>query len=118
MTTKIHAVVDALGNPIRINLSGGNVHDIVPAKDMITGIHASNFLADRAYDCDSLIQLAVSQGSAIVIPPRKNRVDQREYDRQIYKERHLVECFFAKIKNILEFQLVMTNWNELIEPQF
>ena len=111
MTTKIHAVVDALGNPIRINLSAGTVHDIVPANDMITGIHSSNILADRAYDCDRFINLAKSQGSAIVIPPRSNRVDQRDYDRHIYKERHLVECFLQKPKNIGELQPVMTNWN-------
>ena len=110
MTTKIHAVVDALGNPIRIKLSAGNVHDIVPANGMISGLHSSFVLADRAYDCDRLIDLAKSQGSIIVIPPRSNRVDQRDYDRHIYKERHLVECFFAKIK---KYRRVSTRYDKL-----
>jgi hypothetical protein len=51
LTTKIHAVVDALGNLIRIKLTAGNVHDINPANAMITGYCSEYFLSDRAYDC-------------------------------------------------------------------
>jgi transposase len=61
---------------------------------MSTGYFSDYFLANRANDADRLIHLAESQGSKIVIPPKGNRVDQREYDRHIYKKRHLVECFF------------------------
>lgn len=110
MTTKIHAAVDALGNPLRINLTGGNIHDIVPANEMIEGLPSEYVLADRAYDCDRFINFAKSQGAQIVIPPRKNRVEQRYYDRDIYKERHLVECFFAKIKR---FRRVSTRYEKL-----
>ncbi len=98
MTTKIHAVVDALGNPIRIHLTAGNVADITPACDLITGLKADWTIADRAYDADRFIALAVKQGSEPVIPPKSNRLEQRWFDRRLYKERHLVECFFAKIK--------------------
>ena len=48
MTTKIHAVVDGLGNPIRILLTGGNTNDIVPACDLIAGLQADKTIADRA----------------------------------------------------------------------
>jgi transposase len=65
---------------------------------MITGYWSDYFLADRAYDADRLIHLAESQRSKIVIPPKSNRIDQREYGRHIYKARHLVECFLAKLK--------------------
>jgi len=99
-----------LGNPIRIKLTAGNVHDINPANGMITGCYSDHFLADRAYDADQLIELAKSQGSKIVIPPKRNRVDQRQYDRHIYKERHLVECFFAKLK---VFRRVSTRYEKL-----
>ena len=77
---------------------------------MITGCYSENFLADRAYDADRLIELAEFQGSKIVISPKRNRIDQREYDRHIYKERHLVECFFAKLK---VFRWVSTRYEKL-----
>jgi len=98
LTTKIHAVVDGLGNPLRIKLTGGNVHDIVPSYELVSGIETDLFLADKAYDADKLIELLKSKGCRVVIPPKTNRKVQREIDKHIYKERHLVECFFAKIK--------------------
>ena len=110
MTTKIHAVVDGLGNPLRIHLTGGNVNDIVPAYDLIEGLKADWTIADRAYDADRFIALAEKQGSKPVIPPRSNRLEQREFDRNLYKERHLVECFFAKIK---AFRRISTRYEKL-----
>jgi transposase len=77
---------------------------------MIAGYCSDYFLADRAYDADRLIHLAESQGSKIVIPPKSNRINQREYDRHIYKERHLVECFFSKLK---VFRRVSTRYEKL-----
>lgn len=70
MTTKIHAVVDALGNPIRIHLTAGNVADITPACDLTTGLKANWIIADRAYDADRFIAFAAKQGSEPVIPPK------------------------------------------------
>lgn len=57
MTTKVHAVVDALGNPLRIHLTAGNVNDIVPACGLIEGLLADKLLADRAYDANKLLAL-------------------------------------------------------------
>ena len=99
LTTKIHAVVDALGNPFRIKLTGGNVHDMVPSYELIAGIESDYFFADRAYDTDKLIELVEAAGSEVVIPSKANRKHPREIDKHTYKERHLVECFFAKIKS-------------------
>ena len=110
LTTKIHAVVDGLGNPLRIKLTGGNVHDMVPSCELISGIKAGNILADRAYDADKFIDLAQSAGCKIVIPPKSNRLEPRTYDKHIYKERHLVECFFAKLK---AFRRVSTRYEKL-----
>ena len=93
-STKIHAVVDALGYPVEIELSAGQVHDSVPAKDLLTDQKAEYVIADKAYDCNDLIELIESQGSEAVIPSRRNRKEQRDYDKHIYKERHLVEIFF------------------------
>ena len=52
LTTRIHDVVDAIGNPIQIKLTAGNIHDINPSNTMITGYCSDYFLADRAYDAD------------------------------------------------------------------
>ena len=110
MTTKIHAVVDGLGNPLRIKLTAGNVNDLVPAGDLISGLEADMVIADKAYDADAFIALVREQGSAAVIPPRSNRREQRKFDRHLYKERHLAECFFAKIK---AFRHISTRYDKL-----
>ena len=110
LTTKVHAVVDALGNPLRIHLTAGNVNDIVPACDLIEGLLADKLLADRAYDANKLLALAERQNHEVVIPPVPGRLVQREYDIHAYKERHLVECFFAKLKS---FRRVATRYDKL-----
>jgi transposase len=67
-------------------------------------------LADKAYDAQTFIDVACSQGSHIVILPRANRREQRDYDHHIYKERHLLECFFAKLKN---YRRIATRYEKL-----
>ena len=110
MTTKVHAVVDALGNPLRIHIPAGNVNDIVPACDLIEGLLAEKLLADRAYDANKLLALAERQNHEMVIPPMPGRRIQREYDSHVYKERHLVDCFFARLKS---FRRVATRYDKL-----
>ena len=110
MTTKIHAVVDALGNPLRILITAGNVHDIVPATPLIEGLLGDKLLADKAYDANKLIDLSAQQQREVVIPPTARRLVQRDYDRHLYKERHLVECFFEKLK---EFRRIATRYDKL-----
>jgi transposase len=65
---------------------------------LIDGINAENLLADRGYDSDSIIEQAQEANMNIVIPPKKNRKIQREYDKYIYKLRHLVENAFLHLK--------------------
>jgi transposase len=79
---------------------------------LISGLSAGFLLTDKAYDADAFINLALSQGSHVVIPPKSNRRDQRDYDRHIYKERHLVECFFAKLKS---FRRISTRYDKLAQ---
>ena len=98
-STKIHASVDALGNPLRFRLTGGQRHDITQAEDLLADFEFERVIADRSYDSEAfLIQIAEKAAEA-VIPPRKNRKEPREYDSHLYKERHLIECFFNKIKH-------------------
>lgn len=98
-TTKIHAVVDALGNPLRFILTPGQRNDITQAEFLIKDFKNTTVIADKAYDSNALIGTILQQGSVAVIPPKKNRTTQREYDLHVYKERHLIECFFGKIKH-------------------
>ena len=65
---------------------------------MIEGIDADYLLADRAYDTNALLAWCDDQGAEPVIPPKKNRKQQREYDKQLYKYRHMVENAFLKLK--------------------
>ncbi len=65
---------------------------------MIEGIKGDYLLADRGYDSDAIVVQANAQGMVAVIPPRKSRKVQREYDRDLYKIRHLVENAFLHLK--------------------
>ena len=65
---------------------------------MIEGIDASMLLADKAYDTDEIVEIAKNLGMEIVIPPKRNRKEKREYDKEIYKFRHLVENAFLNLK--------------------
>ena len=59
---------------------------------------AEHLIADKGYDSDAIIEQARQQGMSPQIPPRKNRIEQRSYDRHLYKQRHLVENAFLHIK--------------------
>lgn len=98
-TTKIHATVDALGNPLQIVITPGQRNDITQAETLLKKTENSYVIADRGYDSDALRTLLNNQKCTVVIPPRANRKIQYEYDKDLYKERHLVECFFSKIKH-------------------
>lgn len=110
MTSKIHAVVDALGNPVRWLLTGGEVADITQAKPLLDGLQADAVLADKGYDADVLINTIEASGAMAVIPPKRNRVVQRDYDRHLYKDRNLVERFFNRIK---QFRRIATRYEKL-----
>jgi transposase len=97
-STKIHAVVDALGNPLDFVLTGGQRHDITQAPTLLQGLRCDYVIGDKGYDDDHLIRIIGEMGAIPVIPARKNRTQPRDYDKHLYKERHLVECFFNKIK--------------------
>ncbi|MFL6214102.1 MAG: hypothetical protein ACJ74J_09455 [Blastocatellia bacterium] len=66
---------------------------------MIEGYSLQARLADKGYDDIKLILKVEARGTQAVIPPRRNRIQQREYDKHLYEERHLVECFINKIKH-------------------
>ena len=67
-------------------------------------------LADKGYDANAFIALVRNQGAVPVIPPRSNRLEQRSYDRHLYKDRNLIERFFNRIK---QFRRIATRYEKL-----
>lgn len=110
LTTKIHAAVDGLGNPVRLLLTAGQASEYGQANALIEGFDAEYVLADRGYDSDKFIEEIRATGAVPVIPPRRNRKELREYDRELYKERNLVERLFQKLKN---FRRIATRYERL-----
>ena len=84
--------------PVRAIITNGTVADCSKADELIEEIDADYLLADRGYDTDSVIELASKAKMEVVIPPKKNRKNQRKYDKDIYENRHQVENTFLKIK--------------------
>ena len=95
---KIHAVVDALGLPLKFILTGGQAADITQAIPLMEGLSAEACLADKGYDSDAFLAWLKEKGIKAVIPPKSNRKEQRDCDWWHYKERHAVECMFGKLK--------------------
>ena len=99
LSIKIHAVVDALGNPLSFHLTPGQASDLEGADQLLGNVIADTVLADKAYDADErVIERLQAQGKTVVIPPRRNRKQPRDYDKELYKARHLIENFFAFLK--------------------
>ena len=98
MTTKIHALVDALGNPVKLLLTPGQRHHITQAPELTEDIHDCELLGDKGYDSDELVQMLAARNVAVGIPPKSNRKVQRTYDRHSYKSRHLIENLFCRMK--------------------
>lgn len=99
-TTKIHIAVDALGNPVCATLSPGNESDIIHAEELIGELQPEVLIADKGYDSDALVSSLKERGIEVVIPPRSNRVDPREYDKHLYRLRSLVECLINQLKQL------------------
>ncbi|MBQ7560590.1 MAG: transposase, partial [Synergistaceae bacterium] len=91
LNTKIHIAVDSFGMPVRVIVTEGTVADCSRAGELIEGIDADYLLADRGYDTDNVIKQVTEAEIEIVIPPKKNRKKQRQYDKDIYENRHHVE---------------------------
>jgi transposase len=118
LSTKIHAAVDALGNPVRLFLTQGQTSEYTLANELISGFQPDYVIADRGYDSDSFVQAIHTGGAEAVIPPRCNRKNLRDYDRILYKERNLVERLFQKLKNYrriaTRYERLARNYNAML----
>jgi transposase len=110
LTTKIHALVDANGNPIALKLTEGQAHDGRSACDMLETLGAGQaLLADRAYDSDALRTSLAERGAWANVKPMPNRVNVPAFSAFLYRYRNLVERFFNKLKH---FRAVATRFEK------
>ena len=110
MSTKIHATVDALGNPTGFHLTPGQAHDVNGADVLLKNTAGSTVIADKAYDAQKrVVEPLQKAGKAVVIPPRSTNEHRRSYDRHLYKARHLIENFFARLK---QYRAIATRYDK------
>jgi len=97
--------VDALGNPTGLHLTAGQSSDLEGADVLLKGVAAHTVIADKAYDAQGrVVQPLLQAGKAVVIPCIGTRKVQRSYDRHLYKTRHLIENFLARLKAIPRYR--------------
>jgi transposase len=110
LSTKIHALVDALGNPLRFLLTPGQAHDLTGADALLPQMAAEVLIADKAYDADDrVLKPLANAGKSAVIPPRQHRTAPRQFDQALYHTRHLIENFFCKLK---QFRGIATRYDK------
>ena len=100
MNSKLHAVCDGEGRPIVMMLTEGQMSDHKGAVLLFDALpRAKELLGDKGYDSDWFRAALSERGITPCIPPKSNRKVQYQYDKAVYKKRHLVENLFAKIKD-------------------
>lgn len=108
--TKVHALVDNQGRPIRLSLTAGQRHDLTAAPDLVEGCTERTILADKAYDSDEFRRTLDGLGLKACIPPKANRKFPAAFNKGFYKKRHRVENFFQRIK---EKRVIATRYEKL-----
>ena len=110
LTTKINAVTDARGRPLRFVLTPGQTHDSQAAGQLLELLdEGCVLLADKAYDTDDIRGRIEDRGATANIPPKVNRRTPPPFDTDIYKQRNLIERFFNKIKH---FRRIATRYEK------
>ena len=100
MNTKLHAITDTSGRPIRLFITAGQVSDYTGAAALMNGLpEAEWLLADRGYDADWFRETLVDKGTKPCIPGRKSRKKTVKYDKRRYKRRNRIERMFGRLKD-------------------
>jgi len=103
-------LADALGNPLKIILTAGQVHDLAGADALLPNLEAKALLAGQAYDADErVIKPLEAAGITVVIPPKRHRKNPRKFDKPLYQARHLIENFFCWVK---QFRAIATRYDK------
>jgi len=110
LNTKIHAVVDAVGQPAAMLVGAGNEADVSRAQEVLAEMERGQLVGDKGYDSDELRQWLRNRSIQPCIPPRSNRLRPEPYSKAAYRKRHHIENFFEKLKR---FRRVATRYDKL-----
>lgn len=100
-----------MGNPTGFHLTEGQAHDLEGTDVFLENFEAGALLADKAFDADErVLEKLAKKGVEAVIPPKSNRKEPRHYDQELYKARHLIENFFARLK---QYRAIATRYDKL-----
>ncbi len=102
-------VVRGLGCPVRFTLTAGQKGDAPQADALIEGLTAKVIMGDTAYDSDRLRAEIAGKGAVAVIPNNPSRAKKYPLDKDLYAQRHLIECCFSKLK---QFRRVATRFEK------
>lgn len=99
---------------VAFSLSGGNAHDSPEGELLLEHIERLEeqifILMDRAYEGDKMRAKAIEKGFIPVVPPKKNRKEPWEYNKEIYKQRNEIERYFLRLKR---FRKIFTRYDKL-----
>ena len=110
LTSKIHALVDANGLPVKLKLTAGHAHDGRSADDMLGDIgEGQTLLGDAAYDSDRMREAVSAQGGWACVKPIPTRTNIPIFSRFLYRYRNVVERFFNKLKH---FRAIATRYEK------
>ena len=107
--TKVHGSFDGLGHPVELLLTAANESDVAQADALLADHAPEAVIADKGYDKKALVEEIERRGAEAVIPTQKDRKEQREIDRHLYRERNVVERFWSKAK---QYRRVATRYDK------
>jgi transposase len=112
LTSKIHAVTNGSGKPMKIIITAGTVNDSTKAIELLKNIIRKGIrvLADKGYDSAKILAYIQYCYAIACIPPRKNKTYPQKYYKEVYKNRNQIERFFQRLKN---FRRVATRYDKL-----
>src|SRR3546814_13372179 len=94
LSTKIHAATDALGNPVRFLLTGGERNDITQIEGLLDGLQARHVLADKGYDGQRAMGAIAASGATPDVPRRRPTAPARRCDSHLYKTSNPIQQLF------------------------
>ena len=111
LTTKIHALVDGQGRPLRILITPGQAHDLTAAEPLLADLKRRTIvIADKAYDADRLRAHIKACGAIANIPNMSRRNKRFRWKKAVYRQRNLIERFFNKLK---QYRRIATRYDKL-----
>jgi transposase len=95
--------------PVQLVLTPGQAADVSQAETLLQDADFQVVIGDKGFDSQKLVDFIEARGGIAVIPPRENRTEPRDYDREHYQDRNLVERFWNRLK---QYRRVATRYEK------